>query len=150
MRREHAGSIGRLAPEVLASEALWDRARSLGGAEREGYRREWQSLRRENAALRLTGPTGLRSAPISECDAELMSFGSEDWQRIARVIGSQMAFGKMGYDQVGDTFLYSRLAALIRSGELEIRGPTKGHGVWIYDLKVLPLDAEVRRARGLA
>jgi len=116
-------SLSMLYPRDIAANALWDRAAALGRAGREFYRKAWAALRRENEAVRIVGPTGLTSAPLSVFDDSLISFATGNWQRAIYLIGHVLAGDDLRYFQVGDHFLAARIAALVQSGKLEHRSP---------------------------
>jgi Protein of unknown function len=75
------------------------------------------------------GARGLRSAPITFFDQQLLSFAKAGWQKPARIIGATM--GEWGcpsmeqmqpYFQAGDWLLAARIIALVELGVLEGRG----------------------------
>lgn len=146
-RRDKAVSLGLLPPEAIVEAALWDLARPLDAFERMAHLSTWRRLRTENAPLRIIGPDGLKSAPISAFDASLLSYASDQWQRAIRLIGSVMAFEFPDYFQVDDHILAARLVHLIATGELESRLPagaaTDERG-YHFALTTLPRDTEVR------
>jgi len=79
-----------------------------------------------NAPLRVVDAEGLRSAPITFFDQQLLSFAKPWWQKPARIIGETMA-ELLGppmepYYQAGDGLLAARVIALIEAGVLEGRG----------------------------
>jgi protein-disulfide isomerase-like protein with CxxC motif len=88
---------------------------------RRRYRDLWQRLRSENAPLRVIAGGELVSAPISFFDTQLMSYVTNDWQKVARVIG-QTLVAEMDVIQVGDIVLATRVRAMAQSGLLEIQG----------------------------
>ncbi|MBV8650926.1 MAG: DUF1835 domain-containing protein [Alphaproteobacteria bacterium] len=91
----------------------------------DAYRRSWNELCRENAALRVLSDGGLVSAPISFFDEALLSAASADWQKISRVLGAVWARSfEDNALQVGEGTLASRVRALIAAGALECRGNT--------------------------
>ena len=73
--------LGLLDAEEIADNRLWDRAVSLAAAARERYHGLWRQLRAENAPLRVVDGGGLRSAPITFFDQQLLSFAKPSWQR---------------------------------------------------------------------
>jgi hypothetical protein len=63
------------------------------------------------------------SAPISFFDAQLMSYVTNDWQKVAKIIGKALvAENDDEAIQVGDKVLAARVDAMARSGRLEIQG----------------------------
>lgn len=149
-RRDKALSLGMLGPDTIAAEALWDRAHPLNPSERIAHLEAWRRLRAEDAPLRVAGPDGVASAPISCFDAALMSHASDQWQRVVRLIGGVLA-DQGPYFQVGDHVLAARLVRLIASGKLECRRPATGNADDLghhFGLTTLPAAAEVRLPRG--
>jgi hypothetical protein len=69
---------------------------------------------------------GLRSAPITFFDQQLLSFAKATWQKPARIIGETMAEWvgppMEPYFQAGDGILAARVFALVDAGVLEGRG----------------------------
>jgi hypothetical protein len=62
----------------------------LDAAARERYHGHWRQLRAANAPLRVVDTDGLRSAPITFFDQQLLSFANASWQKPARIIGETM------------------------------------------------------------
>jgi hypothetical protein len=116
-----AKSLGMLNPDRISRDKLWDLAEPLQQTTRRRYRDLWQRLRSENAPLRVIADGELVSAPISFFDTQLMSYVTNDWQRVARVIG-QTLVAEMDVVQVGDIVLAARVSAMAQSGLLEIQG----------------------------
>ena len=118
--------LGLLQAEEIAGNRLWDRAVPLDVAARERHQDLWRRLRAENAPLRVVDADGLRSAPITFFDQQLLSFAKASWQKPARIIGEVMA--EWGgppmepYFQAGDAILAARISALVETGVLEGRG----------------------------
>jgi hypothetical protein len=94
-------------------------AKPLPITERKRYLDLWRQLRVENAPLRVVAGDLLRSAPISFFDPLLMSHATDQWRKVAMIVGSVLA--EMD-DHLSDIFLAARVNALIKSGQLEIRG----------------------------
>jgi hypothetical protein len=109
-----------LSPEEVAADAVWDRAEILDTTARSHYHSLWRQLRVENAPLRVVDTDGLRSAPITFFDQQLLSFAKASWQKPARIIGYTMA--DWAYGQAGDAILAARIIALVELGVLEGRG----------------------------
>ena len=130
-RREHgtperprlAISLGMLHHDIIASEKLWDLAEPLQASMRTRYLDLWRQLREENAPLRVVEGGTLRSAPITFFDSFLMSYATDDWQKVARIVGEALAAEwDDGIFQTGDLVLAARVNALVESGRLECRG----------------------------
>jgi hypothetical protein len=133
-----AMSPGMLHHDTIFSGKLWDLAEPLQMAVRSRYRDLWQKLRSENAPLRVIDGEQLVSAPISFFDSVLTSYVTDDWQKVASVIGHALA-SQMDARiiQSGDIFLVARVNALVESDRLEIRGKSA------HDMQI----SEVRRPK---
>jgi hypothetical protein len=118
-----AMSLGMLNPDRIGRDKLWDLAEPLQQSMRRRYRDLWQRLRSENAPLRVIDGGELVSAPISFFDTRLMSYLTNDWQKVATVVGQTLA-AEMDDEvlQVGDMLLAARINAMVESGRLEIQG----------------------------
>jgi len=116
-------TLGMLHPDTIGRHRLWDLAEPLQATTRERYRTLWQRLRSENAPLRVIEGDELVSAPISFFDTQLMSYVTNEWQKVAMVVGQTLA-AEMDDEvlQVGDIVLAARIGALVESGRLEIQG----------------------------
>lgn len=116
-------SLGMLHHDRICSDKLWDLAEPLQMIERRGYLDLWRQLRSENASLRVSDGHRLVSAPISYFDSVLMSYVTDDWQKVSRVVGSAIV-SQMDDDirQTGDMLLAARINSLAESGRLEIQG----------------------------
>jgi hypothetical protein len=145
--RDRARTLGMVRPDIIAAEALWDRAANLDPAERARLTDYWRVLQRENAPLRWMGTGGLRSAPLSILDGPLMSHTGREWTRTVRVIGHTLAEQFDDHFQVGDHILAARLATLVRAGEVECRVPVDAEEEPGWGLADLPRNSEVRCAR---
>jgi hypothetical protein len=118
-----AMSLGMLHSDTICDQKLWDLAAPIPMTERRRYHDLWQQLRSENAPLRVCDGDKLASAPISYFDSILMSYVTDNWQKVARVVGPAMAAQMDDWIvQSGDMFLAARINALAKSGRLEIRG----------------------------
>ena len=118
-----AMSLGMLHHDTIRNNNLWDLAAPLQMTERGRYRELWRQLRSESAPLRVSDGAKLLSAPISFFDSVLLSYVTDDWQKVARVVGPAMASQMDDWIcQTGDMFLAARINALAKSGRLEIRG----------------------------
>ena len=124
--RHRAFSLFLLHPEEIVDNGVWDRAQQLEAAARARYQGHWRQLRAENAPLRVVDADGLRSAPITFFDQQLLSFAKAWWQKPARIIGETMAewvrHPMEPYFQAGEGLLAARVLALIELGVLEGRG----------------------------
>jgi hypothetical protein len=126
--RRRALSLSLLEAEEIASVRLWDRAEPLDVAARERHHGLWRRLRAENAPLRVVDADGLRSAPITFFDHQLLSFANATWQKPARIIGAVIGEqvapwpSMEPYFQAGDGILAERIIALVEAGVLEGRG----------------------------
>jgi Protein of unknown function/Domain of unknown function (DUF1835) len=124
----HRGfSLCLLQAEEIASNRLWDRAEPLDVSARERHHGLWRRLRAENAPLRVVDADGLRSAPITFFDQQLLSFAKAGWKKPAKIIGETlgMEWGEPQmepYFQAGDLILAARIFALVEAGVLEGRG----------------------------
>jgi hypothetical protein len=134
-----AVTLGMLHHDTIAHNKLWDLAKPLPTTERLRYRELWGQLLSENAPLRVIGGDRLVSAPISFFDSLLMSYVTDDWQKVSRVVGPAMV-SQMDIVQTGDTFLAARINALAESGRLDIRGKSA--------LEILHSEVRLPSARG--
>jgi len=118
-----AVSLGMVSADTICREKLWDLAEPLQPVERKRYRSLWQQLRSENAPLRVIEGGELVSAPISFFDKRMMSYVTNDWQKVAMVVGQTLA-AEMDDEvlQVGDVLLAARIDAMAASGLLEMQG----------------------------
>jgi len=125
-RRCRAFSLTQLSPEQIVARRLWDSAAPLDETARQQFCALWRRLRADNAPLRAVGADGLRSAPITFFDQQLLSFAKDSWQKPARVIAeviSEWVGPPMEpYFQAGDRILAARIFALVEAGVLEGRG----------------------------
>ena len=121
-----AFTLALLSPEEIAANAVWGRAEVLDATARSHCHSLWRRLRVENAPLRVVDARGLRSAPITFFDQQLLSFAKAIWQKPARIIGETMAKwvrpAMEPYYQAGEMILAARIAALVEFGVLEGRG----------------------------
>jgi Protein of unknown function/Domain of unknown function (DUF1835) len=118
-----APCVGLLSPDTIGKNDLWDLAEPLQMAVRDRYRDLWRQLRKENAPLRVLAGDTFVSAPISFFDSLLMSHVTDDWRKVAKIVGLVLAaqMDKRIF-QTGDIFLAARINALAESSRLEIRG----------------------------
>ena len=124
-----AFTLALLSPEEIAANAVWGRAEALDATARSHYHSLWRRLRVENAPLRVVDAGGLRSAPITFFDQQLLSYANASWQKPARIIYYTMADWAFPptepqepYFQAGDAILAARISALVELGVLEARG----------------------------
>jgi hypothetical protein len=119
-------SPSMLSPREIAANSVWGLAKVLGADARAHFHRLWRRLRDQNAPLRVVDADGLRSAPITFFDRQLLSFAKTDWQKPARIIGNTLMEWACEptepYFQAGDRILAARIAVLVELGVLEARG----------------------------
>jgi Protein of unknown function len=113
-------SLAHIDFEDICDNDLFEQANPLPAATREKYQTLWRQLRAENAPLRILEGDALVSAPISFFDLLLMSQVSENWRKVARVVG--MALLSQTEGRISDLFLAARVDALVASGRLERQG----------------------------
>jgi Protein of unknown function/Domain of unknown function (DUF1835) len=113
-------SLAHIDFEHICDSDLFEQAIPLPAATREKYQALWRQLRAENTPLRILEGEVLMSAPISFFDTLLMSQVSENWRKVARVVG--MALLSQPEGRVSDLFLAARVDALVASGRLERQG----------------------------
>jgi hypothetical protein len=135
-----AMGLGMLSPDQICEDKLWDLAEPLQTTAREQHLNLWQQLRSENAPLRVIDGDKLVSAPISFFDSSLISFVTENWQKVSRIVGQSLASGADDTLPVDDILLRARINALVESGCLEIRGQSE------RDI----FQSEVRRPKAIA
>jgi hypothetical protein len=110
-------------PAEIVRRGLFDLAEPLGDDLRRSYHAAWRRLREENAPLRVLENGELRSAPITYFDPQLLSHVTNDWQKMARVVGWTLVDFMDGVVyQSGDLLLFARLRALAEAGKIEWRG----------------------------
>ena len=118
-----AMSLGMLHHDKICNDRLWDLAEPLQPIARREYLDLWQQLRSENAPLRVIDGGKLVSAPISFFDSVLMSYVTDDWQKVGRVVGQALVSPVSDcIVQTGDMFLAGRVNKLVEDGCLEIQG----------------------------
>ena len=121
VRQNRISRLGLHSPNLL--EGLLDLHVELTASDRGDAIALWQTLKRENAPLRVLTNTGLVSAPIEYFDDALLAHVHEDWQKMAFIVGKTlMGFHDEGRFQTGDLVLASRLRTLVLSGTIECRG----------------------------
>jgi hypothetical protein len=113
-------SLAQVDFEDIRDDDLFKRAEVLPTITHRKYIGLWRQLRDENAALRVLKGGALVSSPISFFDTALMSQASENWLKVARVIGATLH--SQTEQDVSDLLLAARINALVASGQLERRG----------------------------
>lgn len=124
MRRS---SFAVVRDDQMIEHRLLDRAVPLTPAAVAAHRATWARLRDDGAALRVVGPDGLASAPITYFDDGIVACAPDDWHLGARTVGD--AFGPMSagdFCQAGAQFIWSRVRTLVEAGELEADGDDTG------------------------
>jgi hypothetical protein len=118
-----AMSLGMLHSDIICRDRLWELAEPLQQSARERYRELRQQLRSENAPLRVIDGDELVSAPISFFDSLLISYVTDNWQKVAVVVGKALV-SPMDDCIIGpgDLFLVARVNSLVENDRLEIRG----------------------------
>jgi hypothetical protein len=115
-----AQAVGIIQPWDL--QTLLGSERPLSSAENQEARTQWQTLRRENAHLRVLTPTGLASAPADYFDPLIIECTTNEWQRVIHVVGEAMGRSWEPYLQVGNVMLHQRVIALVGEGKLLAEG----------------------------
>ena len=131
-------SLGMLHHDKICDDKPWNLAEPLQTSARREYLDLWQQLRSENARLRVIDGGKLVSAPISFFDTVLMSYVTDDWQKVSRIVGPAMVC-HMDVRQTDDMILAARLNALAEGGLLEIRGESA--------LEILHSEVRLPKAR---
>lgn len=86
------------------------------------HRQDWARLREENAPFRIVAESGLVSAPIDHFDRLLLDYTSQEWRRMAFVVGNALGANVEPYFQAGDLTMQKRVVALIDAGILVADG----------------------------
>lgn len=86
----------------------------------------WAELRSENALLRVMSGKRLVSAPVDTFDRLLLGAATADWQPRAKVVGKALGASFDEQVRISSDFLFSRLAALVRSEVLAAQGDVLG------------------------
>jgi hypothetical protein len=113
-------NLAQIVFEDIYDDGLFERTEVLSATTRRKYQALWRQLRDENAALRILKSNELVSAPISFFDTALMSQASENWRKVARIVGMTLHSEAEGH--ASDLFLAARVNALVASGHLERQG----------------------------
>ena len=119
----HLG-LGSMNAEELA-DAFANAPRSSIEADRQLASR-WSKLVEENALLRIVDDGALVSAPIDHYDRFILDATPADWTRAVRVVGDALGATFDEQVRVNSDMLFSRLAALVRSGAIEAQGDVLG------------------------
>lgn len=115
-------STGEIPPEALAGMIRYEQP--LADAERRAYALQWRQLAHENAPLRAIVNGRLMGVPEDFYDFALRANLPEGTFTAAWPIGRTLSL----MPGVGDRWLYLRLMAMVRCGELiEVAGPTDDH-----------------------
>ena len=116
-------SVGGARPEFFVEAFPFHRSLSEGELEPDLVL--WSKLKDENAPLRVMSVEGLVSTDIDFFDNELLSFVSDEFQPLARVIGNVLCCVDYKKDIIqgnSDLFYFSRLRELSSQGKIEWRG----------------------------
>jgi hypothetical protein len=113
-------NLAQIVFEDIYDDGLFERTEVLSATTRRKYQALWRQLRDENAALRILKSNELVSAPIPFFDTALMSQASENWRKVARIVGMTLHSEAEGH--ASDLFLAARVNALVASGHLERQG----------------------------
>jgi hypothetical protein len=113
-------NLAQIVFEDIYDDDLFEQIEVLPATTCRKYQALWRRLRDENAALRILKNDALVSSPISFFDTGLMSQASENWRKVAMVVGMTLLSQTEG--QVSDLFLAARVNALVASGHLERQG----------------------------
>ena len=115
-------TIGMAGPEFLASFP-YEQTEPLTDQQIRAFHEEWRKLKDENAPVRINDGGMLASADIDVFDEYVLSFGSADWRRGARIVGNAMV-GLSDLEQPGVSveFLWSRIRVLAEAGILDVTG----------------------------
>ena len=102
--------------------------------DREWFDR-WSKLRSDNALLRIMDGDELVSAPVDTYDRLLVGAAKHDWQKGVLVVGHALAASFDEQVRISSDFLFARLSALVRSGQLEAQGDVLG---WEENMRRAP------------
>jgi hypothetical protein len=95
----------------------------------------WVELESENAHLRIMDGAELVSAPVETYDRLLLGAAKTDWQKGVLLVGNALAATFDEQVRVSSDFLFSRLGALVRLGQLEAQGDVQG---WEENMRRTP------------
>ncbi len=119
----HLG-LGSMNAEELA-DAFANAPRCSIAADRQ-LAGQWSKLVEDNAMLRIVEDEALISAPIDHFDRFILDATPAEWTRAARVVGHALGATFDERIRVNSDLLFSRLAALVRSGAIEAQGDVLG------------------------
>ena len=103
---------GEIGPEEFSAYSEYEKP--LSKAQRKIYANYWNILARENAPLRAVINGSLMSLPENFYDFALLANMPEEELKVARLIGNTLS----QIPGVGDLWLFLRIQAMLRSGEL--------------------------------
>ncbi|MDD4849704.1 MAG: DUF3658 domain-containing protein [Gemmiger sp.] len=103
--------------EPLLMGTFLDRERVLDAQERERLARRWQTLKAENAPLRVVENGEVISTELCYYDDAIRKAFPQDTCNIANIIGRALGNQEV---PTGDVFVAKRLQAFIESGELAV------------------------------
>ena len=86
----------------------------------------WSELVEEGAMLRVVEDGALISAPLDHYDRFILAATPSDWTKAVRVVGNALGATFDEQVRVNSDLLFSRLAALVRSGAIEAQGDVLG------------------------
>ena len=109
-------------PNEFIENGLLDNASPLTEADRVKFRNLWNTLRNENASLRVLDGNGLKSASLDFFDPLILSHAQPYWRKMALIVGYVLGDWMDEYRQSGDLLPTSRVRALAEAGKLEWRG----------------------------
>jgi hypothetical protein len=117
------GTVNLLVPPLFFRNETFGQAYTLSPAQISKYHAAWETLRVENAPLRVLESGRLVSASLNYFDEFIRTFVTENWQRGARIAGNVLAaqWDRQEY-QFSDMFCWSRLLHLAETGRIEARG----------------------------
>jgi hypothetical protein len=112
-----------ISPDEFIKNDLLDSSQPLSARDRARYQSLWIDLKAKNSVLRVLTGEGLVSASIDYFDPLILSFTTNVWLKMARLIGHVLVdFSENGVHQTGDILIASRVRAFAEAGDLEWRG----------------------------
>jgi hypothetical protein len=110
-------------PNQFIKHDLLDNSKLLSAEDRSRFQALWNDLKEENSSLRVLTAAGLVSAPISYFDSLILSFATDSWWKMAKLVGYVLVdFMDNNIHQTGDILIAARIQALAEAGKLEWRG----------------------------